>query len=154
MLMVRKIVLLLVASLTCGLLASAQTKQVSGTVKDANGNAIVGATVIVDGTTIGTNTGTDGSFRISAPANGNLLVSFIGYEDQKIAIAGKTNIEVVLQDNYTAIEGVTVQTFGELKKKDLTGSITAVTAKDLIQHDGSAGYRRCDIHPRYRFYQR
>jgi len=131
MLMVRKIVLLLVASLTCGLLASAQTKQVSGTVKDANGNAIVGATVIVDGTTIGTNTGTDGSFRISAPANGNLLVSFIGYEDQKIAIAGKTSIEVVLQDNYTAIEGVTVQTFGELKKKDLTGSITAVTAKDL-----------------------
>ena len=131
MLMVRKIVLLLVASLTCGLLASAQTKQVSGTVKDANGNAIVGATVIVDGTTIGTNTGTDGSFRISAPANGNLLVSFIGYEDQKIAIAGKTNIEVVLQDNYTAIEGVTVQTFGELKKKDLTGSITTVTAKDL-----------------------
>ena len=131
MLMVKKIVLLLVASLTCGLLASAQTKQVSGTVKDANGNAIVGATVIVDGTTIGTNTGTDGSFRISAPANGNLLVSFIGYEDQKIAIAGKTNIEVVLQDNYTAIEGVTVQTFGELKKKDLTGSITAVTAKDL-----------------------
>ena len=131
MLMVRKIVLLLVASLTCGLFASAQTKQVSGTVKDANGNAIVGATVIVDGTTIGTNTGTDGSFRISAPANGNLLVSFIGYEDQKIAIAGKTNIEVVLQDNYTAIEGVTVQTFGELKKKDLTGSITAVTAKDL-----------------------
>ena len=117
--------------MTCGLLASAQTKQVSGTVKDANGNAIVGATVIVDGTTIGTNTGTDGSFRISAPANGNLLVSFIGYEDQKIAIAGKTNIEVVLQDNYTAIEGVTVQTFGELKKKDLTGSITAVTAKDL-----------------------
>ena len=109
MLMVRKIVLLLVASLTCGLCA----------------------TVIVDGTTIGTNTGTDGSFRISAPANGNLLVSFIGYEDQKIAIAGKTNIEVVLQDNYTAIEGVTVQTFGELKKKDLTGSITAVTAKDL-----------------------
>ena len=131
MLMVRKIVLLLIASVTCGLLASAQTKQVSGTVKDANGNAIVGATVIVDGTTIGTNTGTDGSFRISAPANGNLLVSFIGYEDQKIAIAGKTSIEVVLQDNYTAIEGVTVQTFGELKKKDLTGSITAVTAKDL-----------------------
>jgi len=131
MLMVRKIVLLLIASVTCSLMAVAQSKQVSGTVKDANGNAIVGATVIVDGTTIGTNTGTDGSFRISAPANGNLLVSFIGYEDQKIAIAGKTSIEVVLQDNYTAIEGVTVQTFGELKKKDLTGSITAVTAKDL-----------------------
>lgn len=131
MLMVRKIVLLLVTSLTCGLLAMAQTKQVSGTVKDANGNAVVGATVLVDGTTIGTTTGTDGSFRISAPANGSLLVSFIGYEDQKISIAGKTAIDVVLQDNYTAIEGVTVQTFGELKKKDLTGSITAVTSKDL-----------------------
>lgn len=131
MLMVRKIVLLLVASLTCGLLAMAQTKQVSGTVKDANGNPVVGATVLVEGTNNGTTTGTDGSFRISAPANGNLLVSFIGYDDQKISIAGKTAVEVVLQDNYTAIEGVTVQTFGELKKKDLTGSITAVTAKDL-----------------------
>ena len=109
----------------------AQTKQVSGTVKDANGNAIVGATVLVEGTNNGTTTGTDGSFRISAPANGNLLVSFIGYDDQKISIAGKTAVDVVLQDNYTAIEGVTVQTFGELKKKDLTGSITAVTAKDL-----------------------
>ena len=131
MLMVRKIVLLLVASLTCGLLAMAQTKQVSGTVKDANGNPVVGATVLVEGTNNGTTTGTDGSFRISAPANGNLLVSFIGYDDQKISIAGKTAVDVVLQDNYTAIEGVTVQTFGELKKKDLTGSITAVTAKDL-----------------------
>lgn len=131
MLMVRKLVLLLVASLTCGLLAMAQMKQVSGTVKDANGNPVVGATVLVDGTTNGTTTGTDGSFRISAPANGSLLVSFIGYEDQKIAIAGKTAIDVVMQDNYTAIEGVTVQTFGEVKKKDLTGSITAVTAKDL-----------------------
>ena len=131
MLMVRKIVLLLIASVTCSLMAVAQSKQVSGTVKDANGNAIVGATVMVEGTSNGVNTGSDGSFRISAPANGNLLVSFIGYEDQKIAIAGKTSIEVVLQDNYTAIEGVTVQTFGELKKKDLTGSITAVTAKDL-----------------------
>lgn len=131
MLMVRKLVLLLVASLTCGFLAMAQMKQVSGTVKDANGNPVVGATVLVDGTTNGTTTGTDGSFRISAPANGSLLVSFIGYEDQKIAIAGKTAIDVVMQDNYTAIEGVTVQTFGEVKKKDLTGSITAVTAKDL-----------------------
>ena len=108
MLMVRKIVLLLVASLTCGLLASAQTKQVSGTVKDANGNAIVGATVIVDGTTIGTNTGTDGSFRISAPANGNLLVSFIGYEDQKIAIAGKTarRVSRVPTLRYTSVVSV------------------------------------------------
>ena len=131
MLMVRKIVLSIVALLAVGFAAYAQTRQVSGTVKDEAGNAIVGASVIVDGTVNGTTTDANGGFSISAPANGSLLVSFIGYVEQKVAIAGKTVINVTLADDYTAIEQVVVQTFGEMKKKDLTGSITAVTAKDL-----------------------
>ena len=131
MLMVRKIVLSIVALLAVGFAAYAQTRQISGTVKDEAGNAIVGASVIVEGTNNGATTDANGSFKISAPADGHLIVSFIGYEEQKVAIAGKTTVNVVLADDYTAIEQVVVQTFGEIKKKDLTGSITAVTAKDL-----------------------
>ena len=117
MLMVRKIVLSIVALLAVGFAAYAQTRQVSGTVKDEAGNAIVGASVIVDGTVNGTTTDANGGFSISAPANGSLLVSFIGYVEQKVAIAGKTVINVTLADDYTAIEQVVVQTFGEMKKK-------------------------------------
>ncbi len=131
MLMVRKIVLLLIASVTCSLMAVAQSKQVSGTVKDANGNAIVGATVMVEGTSNGVNTGSDGSFRISAPADGYLLVSFLGYEEARVAIAGKTSIDVVLADDTQSIDDVIVVAFGTAKKEAFTGSASVVKADEL-----------------------
>ena len=108
MLMVRKIVLSIVALLAVGFAAYAQTRQISGTVKDEGGNAIVGASVIVDGSTNGVTTGADGGFKISAPANGHLVVSFIGYEDQKVSISGKTSVEVILKEDAQAIEAVSV----------------------------------------------
>ena len=131
MLMVRKIVLLLIASVTCSLMAVAQSKQVSGTVKDANGNAIVGATVMVEGTSNGVNTGSDGSFRISAPADGYLLVSFLGYEEARVAIAGKTSIDVVLADDTQSIDDVIVVAFGTAKKEAFTGSASVVKADEI-----------------------
>jgi len=80
--MVRKIVLSIIAVLTIGFAALAQNQQVTGTVIDQSGNAVVGATVMVDGTTIGTTTDVNGDFSINAPRNGKLVISFIGYEDQ------------------------------------------------------------------------
>ena len=131
MLMVRKIVLSIIAVLAVCFVAFAQNLQVTGTVKDAAGNPVVGAAVFVEGTTVGTTTGVDGSFKLQVPADGNLYVSFMGYEDMKVAINGKSVVNVILKDDYQAIDEVVVQTFGEVKKKDLTGSITAVTSKDL-----------------------
>ena len=129
--MVRKIVLSIIAVLTVCSVAFAQNLQVTGTVKDAAGKAVVGAAVFVEGTTVGTTTGVDGSFKLSVPVDANLYVSFMGYEDQKVAVNGKNLINIVLKDDYQAIDEVVVQTFGEVKKKDLTGSITAVSSKDL-----------------------
>ena len=129
--MVRKIVLSIIAVLTVCSVAFAQNLQVTGTVKDAAGKAVVGAAVFVEGTTVGTTTGVDGSFKLSVPVDANLFVSFMGYEDQKVAVNGKNLINIVLKDDYQAIDEVVVQTFGEVKKKDLTGSITAVSSKDL-----------------------
>ena len=129
--MVRKIVLSIIAVLTVCSVAFAQNLQVTGTVKDAAGKAVVGAAVFVEGTTVGTTTGVDGSFKLSVPVDANLYVSFMGYEDAKVAVNGKSVINIVLKDDYQAIDEVVVQTFGEVKKKDLTGSITAVSSKDL-----------------------
>lgn len=131
MLMVRKVVLLLVASMACSLMAAAQSKQVSGTVRDANGNAIVGATVLVEGTSTGTNTAVDGSFRVSAPADGYLLVSFIGYVDARVAIAGKTTVDIELKDDTQSIDDVIVVAFGTSKKEAFTGSASVVKADEL-----------------------
>ena len=131
MLMVRKIVLSIIAVLAVAFVAFAQNLQVTGTVTDGSGNPVVGAAVFVEGTTVGTTTGVDGSYKLQVPADGNLFVSFMGYEEQKVAVNGKSVVNVVLKDDYQAIDEVVVQTFGEVKKKDLTGSITAVTSKDL-----------------------
>ena len=77
--------------------ALAQNRQISGTVTNADGKPIAGATVLVEGTSTGTTTNTDGKFSVSAPANGTLAVSFIGYETVKVAIAGKTQVNVSLR---------------------------------------------------------
>ena len=111
--MVRKIVLSIMAVLAVCFVAFAQNLQVTGTVKDAAGNPVVGAAVFVEGTTVGTTTGVDGSFKLQVPADGNLFVSFMGYEEQKIAINGKSLINVILKDDYQAIDEVVVQTARE-----------------------------------------
>ena len=89
--MVRKIVLSLIAVLGICAVAMAQNQQVSGTVSDANGNPVAGATVMVDGTSIGTTTNAAGQYSLSAPADGTLSVTFIGYDTETIPIAGQTN---------------------------------------------------------------
>ena len=81
--MVKKIVLSVAAVLFACTSLFAQNKQVTGAVSGPDGSPIVGATVVVEGTTIGTSTDLQGKYVLSAPANGTLIVSFIGYEDAK-----------------------------------------------------------------------
>ena len=136
--MVRKIVLSLIAVLGAGMLLSvAQNRQVSGTVSDAEGNPVVGATVLVDGTHVGTTTGMDGSFTLSAPADGTLKVTFVGYTDQFVAIAGKTTINVTLHEDTQAIDEVIVTAFGTAKKEAFTGSAKVIKSDDLIKTQSS-----------------
>ncbi len=131
--MVRKLVLSLIAVLSVSLMAFAQNKQVSGTVTDANGAPVVGATVMVVGTSTGTTTVADGSFSVSAPANGTLEVSFIGYETQQVAIAGMTNVKVVLKEDTHAIDDVVVVAFGTMKKEAFTGAATVIKSEEIAK---------------------
>lgn len=135
--MVRKLVLSLIAVLSVSLMAFAQNAQVSGTVTDANGAPVVGATVMVDGTNQGTTTNADGRFEVSAPANGTLTVSFIGFETQQVAIAGKTNVTVSLAEDTHAIDDVIVVAFGTAKKEAFTGSAKVIKADDIVKTQSS-----------------
>lgn len=129
--MVRKLVLSLIAVFGILACATAQNMQITGTVTDANGSPVAGATVLVDGTSQGATTTADGSFSLSAPKNGVLTVSFIGYETQKVPVAGKTFLRIKLLEDIMAIDDVLVVAFGTTKKEAFTGSASVIKAEDL-----------------------
>ena len=137
MLMVKKIVLSVAAILFALTSVFAQNKQVSGTVTGPDGSPIVGATVVVEGTTLGTSTDMQGKYMLAAPANGTLVFSFIGYDDTKIAINGKTAVNAVLKEASKSIDEVIVVAFGEAKKDAFTGSAKVVSADDLAKTQSS-----------------
>ena len=126
MLMVRKIVLSIVAVLALSFTALAQNQQVSGTVTTTDGEAVAGATVMVQGTQTGVITDVNGAFRLSAPANGTLEVSFIGYEETIVPVAGKTNLDIVLKTSSEKLDEVVVVAFGTKRKQDVVGSVSTV----------------------------
>ncbi|WP_295939065.1 TonB-dependent receptor [uncultured Alistipes sp.] len=135
--MVRKIVLSLIAILGLCVYGFAQSRQISGTVTGADGTPIVGATVLIDGTQTGTTSGSDGSFMISAPANGTLLVTYIGYVPQRVAIGAKTRVDITMQEDAQAIDDVIVVAFGEAKKDAFTGSAKVIRSDELIKTQSS-----------------
>lgn len=132
--MVRKILLSLIALLGGGILFSAaQNKQISGTVTGTDNNPIAGATILVDGTSTGTTTAANGRFTISAPGNAVLTVSFIGYQTQSVAIAGKSSVNVRLIEDTHAIEDVVVTGYGVQRKASFTGAASIVGEEVLAK---------------------
>lgn len=130
--MVRKLVLSLIAVLGGGIMiALAQVQQISGTVVDAEGKPVAGATVMVDGTTNGTTTNAAGQFVLSAPADATLQVSFIGYDTQLVAVAGKTRLNIRMSESSTSIDDVVVVAFGTTTKEAFTGSAAVVKSEEL-----------------------
>lgn len=115
----------------------AQDISVSGTVKDHNGEPLPGAAVILSGTTRGVNTELDGSFVISAPANGTLVFSLIGYEEQQVAIEGRKSIDVVLREDSELLDDVIVVAYGTATKSSFTGSAAVVKSETIAGHVSS-----------------
>lgn len=130
--MIKKIVLSLITVLSFCSLALAQNKQVTGTVTDEKGEPIIGATVVADGTSAGTTTNVEGQFSLTVPANATLSISFIGYETQKVNVAGKTNIDVTLREEATGIDDVVVIGYGTGKKiGSVIGSVDRVKSEKI-----------------------
>lgn len=113
-------------------------KTITGTVKDASGEPMIGVSVIVDGTTIGGVTDFDGNFTIQrVPEKAVLKISYIGFKEQKISVAGKNSINVTMQEDAAALDEVVVVGYGTMKKKDLTGSVSSVRTDDLAKVAGA-----------------
>ena len=109
----------------------AQNKMIHGTVTDASGNPVVGAAVVVAGTGAGVTTNSDGRFAVSAPANGSLDVSFLGYVTQRVAVNNQTNLKITLQEDTHALEEVIVVAYGTSTKESFTGSVAVIKSDDL-----------------------
>ena len=135
--MVKKLLITLTVVLGLCLSTFAQQLQVTGTVKDQAGTPVAGATILIEGTTIGSTSNADGSYSIAAPSDATLLISFIGYQDQQIPVAGKTRIDITLQEDSQAIEDVIVMAFGTAKKEAFTGSATVIKSDDIAKSQQS-----------------
>ena len=111
--------------------AFAQTR-VTGVVTDDQGDPIIGANVIIKGTTQGVTTGVMGDFSIAAPADATLQVSYIGFETQDIPVANRTKIDVQLKSDALELEEVVVVGYGTQKKVNLTGAVSAVNVDETL----------------------
>ncbi|WP_454801706.1 SusC/RagA family TonB-linked outer membrane protein [Mucilaginibacter phyllosphaerae] len=112
----------------------AQNIAVKGNVTDAKtGEALIGVTVAIKGTTTGAQTDANGAFSVNAPANGTLQVSYIGYTTQDVAIGGQTTINIKLQSATNELQGVVVIGYGTQRKLDVTGSIATVKGADVAK---------------------
>ena len=108
------------------------TKSVSGTVKDSNGDPLIGATVRVKGSSTGTVTDIDGNYTLDVPAGADLEISYIGFVDQQIRVSNKANYNIILKENANNLEEIVVIGYGAVKKKDLTGAVAAVKGEELV----------------------
>ncbi|GGA83960.1 SusC/RagA family TonB-linked outer membrane protein [Flavobacterium palustre] len=113
------------------MIALAQTNTITGTVKDNAGMPIPGANVLIKNTSSGVQTDFDGKFAIKAKPEDILVASFIGMKTTEIKVGNQTNINFKLEDEGAKLEEVVVVGYGTRKKKDLTGSIVSVGAKEI-----------------------
>ena len=127
----RKVLLSAILSLFVALPVLAQKITVQGTVVDTTGEPLIGASVIPAGTTTGTATDFDGSFTISVDPNATLTVSYVGYEPQSVAVAGRTNITIELKESGVLLNEVVAIGYGTVKKDDATGSVATVKPNEI-----------------------
>ena len=110
---------------------SQQSKQVKGKVTNTKGESIPGVTIRVKGTTIGTTTDLKGNYTLDVPANSTLVFSFVGMKSQEIEVSGKTQLDVVMQEQAVGLNELVVIGYGSQRKKDLTGAVAIVQMKDI-----------------------
>lgn len=108
--------------------------KVTGRVVDSTGEPLIGATVLVEGTTNGTVTDIDGNFTINTPSNAKLVFSYIGYVGQSVAVNGKNTIDVTLKEESSLLKEVVVTAMGiQRKEESLTYATQKVKAEDLMK---------------------
>lgn len=106
-------------------------KTIKGIVLDANNSPIIGASIVLPGTTTGTSSDVDGNFSISLPVPSEISVSYVGYKSKKIKIQDQSTLRIVLEEDAKMLGDVVVVGYGVQKKVNLTGAVEQITAKEL-----------------------
>ena len=127
----RKTMLVMLLSLCMSLPALAQKITVQGTVYDETGETLIGASVLVKGTTSGVATDFDGNFSVQAEPNAILVVSYVGYIAQEVPVDGKTQLKITLKPNSAVLEEVVAIGYGTVKKNDATGSVSTIKPSEI-----------------------
>jgi TonB-linked SusC/RagA family outer membrane protein len=110
----------------------AQNKTITGTVTDKNGIPVSGVSVMAKGSTSGTTTNSSGNFSLTIPSSVNtLVISSVGFTSKDIDISGRTSVDIALTESVSVMNEIVVIGYGTAKKKDLTGSVASVQAKDF-----------------------
>ncbi len=121
---------IILSTLQSELQSDQSDKTIKGKITNVKGEPITGATIVVAGTSLGTVSDIDGNYVLTnAPNNAVLSISFIGMKSQTINSEGKTQIDIVLEEDAVGLDEVVVVAYGTVKKKDLTGSISTVDAQ-------------------------
>ena len=107
--------------------------KIRGVVKDANGEPVIGASIVAKGKTTGTITDMNGQFVLDVPSNSIIKVTCIGYLPQDIKIQNKKELNIILREDTRALEEVVVVGYGAQKKVNLTGAVTAVSGAEMIK---------------------
>ena len=110
-----------------------QSKVVTGTVVDPTGMPVIGANIMVKGTTNGTITDMDGNFSLEADKDAILVVSYIGFANQEIKVGNQSKLSIALKEDAEALDELVVVGYGTQKKVNLTGAVTAVSGEDMAK---------------------
>ena len=129
----RKVLSLVAVLFVFGASSFAQKGAVSGVVKDAKGEPVIGATVVDVATGLGTITSYDGSYTINVDKNATLCVSYVGFTDAYEIVAGRTTIDITLEESAQQIEEIVMVGYGSQKKKEVTGSVASLKSEDFNQ---------------------
>lgn len=114
-----------------GNVSQQKKNKVTGIVKDADGEPIIGANVMVKGQSIGTITDIDGRFVLDAPANAVLQITYIGYVADEVKVSGKKELTIILKEDTETLDEVVVVGYGTMKKRDITGAVSSVNTSVL-----------------------
>lgn len=128
---VSRVVFLLALMLTLSWVAFGQDRKVAGTVSDAKGGGIPGVSVVIKGTTTGTTTDVNGAFSLNVKGNADLVVSSVGYKTVNVSVGNRSSLAITLDDDVSQLNEVIVTGYASQRKKDITGAVTVVGAKEL-----------------------
>ncbi len=129
--MSRKALVAFVAMLFCALPALAQKVTVSGTVTDSEGEPLIGASVIAQGSQTGVATDIDGRYTLTVNSNATLVFTYIGYNEVSEAVNGRTEINVTMTENSVMLGEVVAIGYGSIKKADATGAVSMVKPSEV-----------------------